>query len=84
LPSGCPSFLRKLSEKSFGYSVGDFVTVTELITAVIGALRESGGSKSDYQEIIRELEGLDGAIRPLKNVTNDAPPEYYSLKWAAA
>jgi hypothetical protein len=69
---------------SFGYSVSDFITVTKLIADLIGALRESGGSKSDYQEIINELEGLDRAIRPLEESTDDASPEIYGLKCAAA
>jgi Fungal N-terminal domain of STAND proteins len=69
---------------SFGFSVGDFLAVSKLIADLISSLRESGGSKSHYQEIIRELEGLDRAIKPLENLANDASPEVYGLKCAAA
>ena len=38
---------------SFGFSVGDFVIVGKLIAKIVEALR---GSRSQYQELIRELE----------------------------
>ena len=38
---------------SFGFSVGDFVAVGGLIVKIVEILR---GSRSEYQELIRELE----------------------------
>ena len=38
---------------SFGFSVGDFVAVGNLIVKIVNILR---GTQSEYQELIRELE----------------------------
>ena len=38
---------------SFGFSVGDFLAVGGLIVNIVDILR---GSRSEYQELIRELE----------------------------
>ena len=38
---------------SFGFSVGDFLAVGVLIVKIVDILR---GSRSEYQELIRELE----------------------------
>lgn len=38
---------------SFGVSVGDFLAVGGLIVKIVDALR---GTRSEYQELIRELE----------------------------
>lgn len=47
---------------SFGFSVGDFLAVGTLIADISSFLAESGGSKSDYQELLRELESLQHAL----------------------
>ena len=46
---------------SFGFSVGDFVAVGGLIVKIVDILR---GSRSEYQELIRELEKY--ALSPFK------------------
>lgn len=38
---------------SFGFGVGDFIAVGNLITEIVSALR---GARSEYQELIRELD----------------------------
>lgn len=38
---------------SFGFAVGDFIEVGKLLYNIIDALR---GAKSEYQELVRELE----------------------------
>ena len=38
---------------SFGFSIGDFIAVGKLIVKIVDSLRSS---KSEYQELIRELE----------------------------
>lgn len=48
---------------SFGFSVGDFVAVAGLITQVASALREAGGSASQYQHITDKLLFVDQVIR---------------------
>jgi hypothetical protein len=47
---------------SFGFSVGDFIAVGTLIADISSCLAESGGSKSEYQELLRELESLKPAL----------------------
>ena len=37
---------------SFGFSVGDFLAVSGLVSKVVGALR---GTRAEYQELIRVL-----------------------------
>jgi tetratricopeptide (TPR) repeat protein len=70
---------------SFGISVSDFFTVGSLITDIINSLREAGGSKSQYQEILRELEGLERALSYLDKLqsgdTNST--SIASIKYAA-
>jgi hypothetical protein len=45
---------------SFGVSVGDVIAVGKLVSDITNSLRDS---KSDYQEIVRELENLDNVLR---------------------
>ena len=46
---------------SFG-SVGDFIAITLLIKDVINALDDATGSRSEYQQLIRELLSLEKAF----------------------
>jgi hypothetical protein len=50
---------------SFGFSIGDFITVATIIADIISSLQEAGGSKFEYQELVRELESLQHALRHL-------------------
>jgi hypothetical protein len=50
---------------SFGFSVGDFIAAGKLISDIINSLSDVGGSKSEYQELVRELESLQFALRHL-------------------
>ncbi|KAL9620375.1 MAG: hypothetical protein Q9160_005075 [Pyrenula sp. 1 TL-2023] len=43
---------------SFGFSVGDFIAVGKLVADIISCLRAANGSRSEYQELARELENL--------------------------
>jgi hypothetical protein len=58
---------------SFGFSVGDFITVANLITDIVGSLKDSGDPKSDYQELVEELENLDRVLKSLDRF-RAAPP----------
>jgi hypothetical protein len=70
---------------SFGFSVGDFIAVGSLTADIISSLREAGGSKSEYQEILRELEGLERALSYLDMLqSGDAcSTSIASIKYAA-
>lgn len=70
---------------SFGFSVGDFIAGGSIIADIISNLRESGGSKSEYQEIIRELEGLQHALSYLDKLqsSDGCSTSIDSIKYAA-
>ena len=44
---------------SFGFAIGDFIAVGRLTVDIVNSLR---ASKSDYQELIRELERYAAAL----------------------
>ena len=71
---------------SFGFPAGDFIAAIELVAKVIDALRESGGSGSEYREIVRQLYSLETALLQVKRLeVNPAQnAELVSLKQAAA
>lgn len=69
---------------SFGFSVGDFIAVGKLITDISNSLRSCGGSRSEYQELLRALEALHHALHHLDKL--QAPPSCTaldSIKYAA-
>lgn len=51
---------------SFGFSVGDFITVGKLITGIVSSLRTS--SISEYRELILELHGLQRALYEIEHL----------------
>lgn len=51
---------------SFGFSVGDFITVGRLIQHVVSSLRAS--SISEYRELIFELHGLERALHEIEHL----------------
>lgn len=68
---------------SFGFSVGDFITVGTLIQRIISSLRTS--SRSEYQELTLELHGLQQALRHVEHLKcpPSQDPAVNSLKVAA-
>lgn len=53
---------------SFGFSVGDFLAAGKLIFDITASLSESSGSKSEYQELLRELDSLSRALKHVENL----------------
>jgi hypothetical protein len=70
---------------SFGFSVGDFINVTILIKDIITCLKASGGSASEYQELMRELDGLQSALTGIEHLraSPDRTPTVNCIKVAA-
>jgi len=69
---------------SFGLSIGDFLAVGKLIADITSSLREAGGSNSEYQELLRELESLNHALKHLDKLpTNGLSTNLESIKYAA-
>lgn len=69
---------------SFGFSAGDFIAVGKLVTDIIFSL-QAGGSRSDYQELVRELDSLQRALEVIENLqcTPGKPKAFETLKSAA-
>jgi hypothetical protein len=50
---------------SFGFLVSDFIAVGKLVVEISTSLQAIGGAKSENQELVRELQSLDTALRHL-------------------
>jgi len=53
---------------SFGFSVGDFIAAGTLIKDIVTCLKDSGGAVSQYQELMRELDGLQHALDKIERL----------------
>ena len=68
---------------SFGWSVGDCFAALNLLIEVFSSLKDSGGSRSEYQELLRELSGLKSALQHIDNLVirgNTLSPRLVELK----
>lgn len=70
---------------SFGFSIGDFLTVGSLIVEVIFSLKQTGGSVRHYQDLILELEGLRNALLQIDRLVgpDELQPTIHSIKITA-
>jgi len=70
---------------SLGFSLKDFLTITNLISTISGSLKSAGGSSSDYQEIVRELDLLQRALTDIEHLTGPPSelPSINAIKCAA-
>ncbi|KAK5652130.1 hypothetical protein OQA88_10772 [Cercophora sp. LCS_1] len=70
---------------SFGFSAGDFLAVGKLISDVVLCLKEAGGSKSEYCDVVLELECLQKALVHLDQLKppRDGALQVDSIKYAA-
>jgi hypothetical protein len=69
---------------SFGFSVGDFLAAGQLARDIVSSLKDVGGSKSEYQALILELECLQKILIRLDLLTADQPSlALESIKYAA-
>ena len=59
---------------SFGFSVGDFVAVGKLVVEITNSLKDAGGSKSGYQDLLRQLESLQRALQDLDKLQAQGSP----------
>jgi hypothetical protein len=72
---------------SFGVSVGDFIAVAKLIKEIASCLQDTHGAKQDYQDLVRELECLEQALRHLDQLqqspASTSSVDLDSIKYAA-
>jgi hypothetical protein len=53
---------------SFGFSVGDFIAVIELVGTVADALRSSGNAGAEYRELVSQLLSLELELIQVKDL----------------
>ncbi len=69
---------------SFGLSVGDFLAVGKLIADITSSLKEIGGSKCVYRDVVLELECLQKALVHLDRLQPQSNSQHVdSIKYAA-
>ena len=72
---------------AIAFSAGDIVTFSKLIVDVIDSLNELGGAKSEFQELLRELECLQKTLHHLDRLSDgsqhSSPSTVDSIKFAA-
>jgi hypothetical protein len=55
----------------FGFSAGDFISALELVSTIVGCLRESGSSSSEYRALISQFYTLETALLRVKALKLD-------------
>lgn len=68
-----------------GWSIGDLLSAIGVLKSVIEALDESAGAKADYQELMKEIYGLERVLITIKELgLDDSPlhPEHGVLRQA--
>jgi multidrug efflux pump subunit AcrA (membrane-fusion protein) len=70
---------------SFGFAVGDFIAVRNLIKDIYFCLQESGGAKTEYQDLLRALKSLQQALQHLDKLQpcDSSSTTLDSVKYAA-
>jgi len=58
----------------FSVGIGDVIATTKLIKDIIDCLRSAGGAKSEYQELVTELDALKIALNDLSRLSSRATP----------
>ena len=70
----------------FGFSVGDFINATKLVSTVIDSLRENGEAGKEFRELLHQLHNLETALIRVKRLELDDSQnaEFLALQQAAA
>lgn len=80
------AYYNPIMSVGFGFSAGDFIAALELVTTVVTALRDSGGSSAEYQALISQLYTLETALLRVKRLELDDSQhaEVVALRQAAS
>lgn len=72
---------------SFGFGVGDFIAVGKLIIDITSCLKDIGGAKNEFQDLISELDCLQKALAHIQRLqhpdNNSSPGRAGSIQCAA-
>lgn len=71
---------------SFGWSAGDLVAAVKLIHDIVSCIRDVGGAREHFQELVTELQGLEKALDEINQLATSSSdiPEISALKFASA
>ena len=66
-------------------SIGDFVATAKLISSIVSSLRRSAKAPAEYQELERELFGLEKALKEIEHLElhSTLQPAANAIKCAA-
>ena len=71
---------------AFGFSIGDFIAVIEVVSIIYDALKDSGEAGTEYREILAQLHSLKTALGEVQRVEidNSLDAELFALHHAAS
>ena len=71
---------------SFGWSAGDVVAAAKLINDIVSCIRDVGGAREHFRELVTELQGLKKALDEINELATSSReiPEISALKFASA
>jgi hypothetical protein len=76
-PTEPATIARILLAMSFGWSAGDIATTIALCIKVGKALRESGGSTTEYQDVVKFVDRLGKTFSTIQQILQNNP----NLRW---
>lgn len=58
---------------SFGWSAGDIATTISTLITVVNALKDSGGSRSEFQASVQFLESVERTLSGIQSIVDNNP-----------
>src|SRR5690349_15928570 len=72
-----------MAAPGFGFSVGDFIAVINIIVKSIHAIKDSTGSAAEYRAVAASLESVARTLEDLNKLRLKDPNERHALELAA-
>ena len=85
-PQLVASALHGVERMSFGWSAGDIFAAIKVVNQIVSCIRNTGGAREHFQELVTELHGLEQALTEIANLTGSSEhiPEIEALKFASS
>lgn len=58
---------------SFGFSAGDIAECLKVLVKIGNALKDSGGSKAEYQDAVKFLKGVEATVQGVEVILQNHP-----------
>lgn len=58
---------------SFGWSAGDIAECVKVLVKIGNALKDSGGSKAEYQDAVKFLQGVEATVQGVEAIVQNHP-----------